>query len=254
MRLCLLYLIVAQCVLLAGATAQDGQSTAENASNPCSGGLTTIEQCLTEHHIALTKDGLVLAVHSENPEIWALAADELAIKGVSDAIPVLAELLEAKSDPNDKIILANALSALHDERGVETLQHYCDDRTVSMGDRLWAAYQLLRYRPKSCAATLIEGLRNDTFRVQALGMIPNFRELTPSESAQVRILLLSSLQDNDFTVRLQAAQTIRALGDATLVPPLEVAMAHESNSSVREAMGYSIETIQKKNQSGEAPK
>ncbi len=232
----LLYVLALQCALAGVATAQTDRSTGSEPPRPCSGGLTTVGECLMEHQIPLTKDGLRAALHSEDTEIWQLAAEELAIEGMKDAIPDLAGLLELKSEPIQRIILANSLAQLGDERGVQTLQAYCDDKTAQMGDRLSAANHLLRYRPKSCPETLIEGLQDNVYRGQALGMIPNFKELSPSESAQVRAFLLKSLSDQDFVNRLQAAQTIEGLGDVFAIPALEAALARESQPQVRGAM------------------
>ncbi len=222
----------------------------------CSG-LTTADQCdeqwLTFRGVALTKDDLISAVHSGDSDIAGPAIDLLAMKGVTSAIPDIAALLDSTSDPAGRIHMAWALAKLGDERGVQTLQSYCDDRSVPMGDRLYAAETLQSYQPKSCPETLIEGLQNDTFRVQALGMIPHFKELTAKQSAQVRALLLKSLSDSDFEIRLQAAQTIEGLGDASLIPPLQAAMVRESNASVKEAMAYAIEALQKKSQSSASP-
>lgn len=246
----LIYVLTLHCALAVATIAQVDKTAANEMPPVCSGGLTTVGQCLQEQHIPLTKNGLLTALHSGNTTISNLAAAQLALQGVKEAIPDLVELLEAKSEPGERTSLADALAQLGDDRGVQTLRHYCDDPTVPMRNRLYAAERLTRYQPKSCPETLIEGLQDDTFRVQALGMIPDFRALTPNESAQVRALLLSSLHDREFIVRLQAAQTMEALDDVSLIPPLQIAMAKESNPSVREAMRYAIESIQKKNQSG----
>jgi len=199
-----------------------------------------------EHQIPLTKDSLRSALRSDDTEIWELAAEQLAIEGVKDAIPDLAGLLELKSEPIERIILANSLAQLGDERGVQTLRAYCDDKTAQMGDRLSAANHLLRYQPKSCPETLIEGLEDNVYRGQALGIIPNFKELSPTESAQVRALLLNSLSDQDFATRLQAAQTTYALGDVSAIPALQAALAKETKPIVRSAMEQSLKALQSK--------
>ena len=199
-----------------------------------------------EHQIPLTKDSLRSALRSDDTEIWELAAEQLAIEGVKDAIPDLAGLLDLKSEPIERIILANSLAQLGDERGVQTFRAYCDDKTAQMGDRLSAASHLLRYQPKSCPETLVEGLQDEVYRGQALSMIPNFKELSPSESAQVRALLLKSLSDKDFLTRLQAAQTIEGLGDVSAIPALEAALVKEAKPQVRGAMEQSLKALQSK--------
>jgi HEAT repeat protein len=237
-----------QCLLAVAAVAQTDLSAAFSTpqSKPqplpfCTG---ETRWCLKEYNIPLTKEALLSALHSDNHHIWPLAAEELAFEGVKDAIPELAALLEAKSGPGDRISLADALAQLGDQRGVEVLQGYCDDPVAPIGDRLGAAERLLRYRPKSCPKTLIEGLQDKTWRVLALGIVPDFKELSPSESAVVKAIVLKSLQDQDFMVRLQAAETVGALGDTSVIPALQAAIPKESDSVARIAMEYSLERLQ----------
>jgi HEAT repeat protein len=250
------FILALHCALAIAAVAQTEHTAAFGTPRPqpCSGNLTTVGQCLREHNIPLTKDGLLSALHSQDTEIWSLAAEELAIEGMKDAIPDLARLLDAKSDPNERIILANSLAQLGDDRGVQTLRSYCDDTAVSMGNRLEAANQLLRWKPESCSKTLIEGLQDSSFRAQALGMVPGFKDLSPSESSVVKAILLKSLQDQDFMVRLQAAEAIEGLSDITFaIAALQAAIPKESNPEVRSAMGYSLERLQSKQQATARP-
>ncbi len=242
------YFLILQCALALTAVAQTNAGPASNT--PDCNGLTTADQCdeqwLTHYGVALTKEALMSALHSENPEIQGFAADLLAFRGIKDAIPEIAALLESKSNPSERLHLAQELAELGDERGVQTLRSYCDDSRVSMEYRLDAAQALVRYQPKSCPQTLIVGLQDDTFRVQALGLIPDFKELTPNEAARVRALLLKSLSDLDSSTRLQAARTIIGLGDVSDIPVLQAAIAREPDPFVREAMENSLKSLQDK--------
>jgi HEAT repeat protein len=238
----LLCALTLQCALTVAAIAQTDVSPGYDPDF-CASGLTTVRQCLEDHSIPLTKDGLMSALNSKNPNLSSLAAGELANEGVKDAIPDLFKLFEAEPEPLGKIGLARDLAALGDQRGVQALRRYCDEPAMSMGDRLSAANNLVRYQPKSCPKTLIEGLQDDFYRGQALGMIPNFKELSPGESAQVRTLLLKSLWDQDSHIRLSAAQTMEGLGDESYIPSLEAAMAKEPTDFVRGAMENTVKTL-----------
>lgn len=244
----LFYVLILHWVLSIAANAQADAPTADNPE--LCGNLTTASQCVAKsfawHHIPLTKDGLTLALHSEDISLRNLAVYELAEEGIKEAIPDLLAVLEAETDPSDRICVADALAKLGDQRGVQTLEAYCDDKTAPLDARLNAAARFLNYQPKSCPKTLLEGLQDDRFRSQAISLISHFKELSPSESAQVRALLLKSLSDQDFVTRLQAAQTIEGLGDVSNIPALEAALAKEVKPEVRGAMEQSLKALQSK--------
>ncbi|MGO9402945.1 MAG: HEAT repeat domain-containing protein [Terriglobales bacterium] len=240
----LLYVLLLQSLLTLSAVAQVNLGMV--GEEPDCSGLTTVEQCLELHRIPLTKDALISALHNEDFWIWSLAASEVGNKGLKDAVPDLIGLLASRSVPVERIILAQALARLGDARGVEILRSYCDDATVSISDRLTAASTLLDFQPKSCPETLIAGLQSDVwqFREEAIGMIPRFKELSPSESAQVRAALLRSLSDQEGNVRLQAANTMWGLGDRSFIPVLQAALAKETEPMVRHGMEYSLKRLQ----------
>jgi HEAT repeat protein len=244
----LLCVLTLQFALAVAAIAQTDEST-EHDPQLC-GNLTTASQCVAEnfafHHIPLTRDGLMLALRCEDISLRNLAVYELAEEGVKDAIPDLLAVLEAETDPDERISLADALAKLGDQSGVPTLEAYCDDKTAPLEARLNAAGRLLRYQPKSCPKTLLEGLQDDVYRGQALSMIRRFKELSPTESAQVRVLLLKSLSDRDSGVRLTAAGVIAELGDASNIPALEAAIAKEADPQLRRAMGDYLKALQHK--------
>lgn len=241
----LAYVLVFQCVLAIGATAQIDVNAGVWDPQLCSG-LTTIEQCLGKLNVPLTEDSLSSALYSANPWISGLAAGELAAQGVKSAIPDLLSLLEAKSEPSERMGLAVALGQLGDERGIETLRSYCDNTTIGIMDRLNAAAQLLQFQPESCPEVLMEGLQSDLWpaRDQAVGLIPCFTKLSSQESVLVRALLLKSLSDPQSVVRSQAAYTILRLKDTSAIAALQVALAKEPDPLVRNTMEDSLKRLQ----------
>ncbi len=99
--------------------AMAGPQSASNELGP------TVRERLIQLHVPLTKDGLLSALRSENPEIRSLAIGELVVEGVKEAIPEIAGLMSAESEPLTKVALAVDLAQLGDERGTQTLQYCC---------------------------------------------------------------------------------------------------------------------------------
>lgn len=250
----LLCILATQCALVAVGMGQSRESAGEGTAavfdrpsqlkRPECGNLTPIDGCLAQYGVPLTKEGLLAALRSTDPEIRALDEEVLAYRGIKDAIPELFMLLITTYDPDERIRLADALAELGEEQGVETLRRYCDDATASMYERLAAARCLLRYQPRSCPEALIAALRDDTYRLVALPMIPEFKELSQEQSAEARSVLLKSVADQDFIVRLQAAETIAATRDVTYIPALQAALVRESQEAVRDAIQYCLKQLQ----------
>jgi HEAT repeat protein len=183
-------------------------------------------------------------MNSESREIWTDAVAELGFEHVKDAIPELTAFLETKTNPRDRINVARALAQLGDERGAQILRTYCNDQSLSLNDRLGAAQSLLQFQPNCCAPTLIQGLKSDDVRLTAIGMITFFKQLSPEEWAEVRTLLLKSLEDKDQMTRLAAADVMFGLKDPTLLPPLQAALNKETVPFVRQAMEQSLKHMQ----------
>lgn len=183
-------------------------------------------------------------MHSEDRAIWTDAVVELGSEHVRDAIPEITAFLDATTTIGDRVLIAETLAELGDDRGVQILRSYCDDSSISLNDRLGAALALLRFQRKCCAQTLIQGLKSDDTRPAALGMIWFFKQLSPEESVEVRTLLLKALEDKDETTRLAAAQAMYGLHDASLISPLQAALNKETVSFVRQAMEQSLKHMQ----------
>jgi HEAT repeat protein len=246
MRKSWFHVAVLQCACAVVGLAQVGTGGVSESSQLCSG-LTGIEQCLTLHGVSLRKDALLSALQSEDPEIVRLAAGELAVKHVKDAAPQIERLLDAESDPAAKIGLAQDLTMLGDARGIQELQRFCDDRTLPIITRLSGA-EVLRVQvgQKSCPELIISGIQDEepVARVLAISMIPHFQELR--SAARVQALVAHYLSDPDAAVRLEAADTIRIMGDAAAVPALQAALLKETDPGVRNSMAASLKNLQAK--------
>src|SRR5271165_6174408 len=197
-------------------------------ANNWSGPLPTPAEVLTQHHIPLTKDGLLSALHSEDGEIRDLAAFQLEEQEGKEAIPDIVAALKAEQVPLTRVNMAAGLAYMGDQRGFESLKQDCDDQTLPMHFRLQAADQLLMAHGESCPQTVLLALQNTTFdgtemadRAQALSIIPHFKkspDLSTDDSAQFWTLALKSLSDPAPFVRMQAGETLRWLGDEAALP------------------------------------
>jgi HEAT repeat protein len=212
----------------------------------------TVEDRLNQLHVPRTKDGLLAALRSENPEIRSLALTELVNEGVKGVIPEIAALMNAESeDPLRKASLAVDLARLGDERGVQTLLQYCSDTSVLMIVRLEMIDQLRQFvGHKSCPGLVIQGLQDpdDAVREEALALVPHFKELYPSQSPLVQAILLRSLFDSSSGVRSRAANTILVVGDVSAIPALEAAVNRETDSAFRAAMARTLKALKDKQQ------
>jgi len=208
----------------------------------------TAAQILAQHHVSLSRDGLVSALRSDDAEIRSLAAEQLAVQGAEDSIPSVVEALEAEKIPKTRVDIAFALAQMGDERGIRALRQDCDNTTLPMYLRLSAASYLLYVRDQSCLRTVVEGLQpsyESGTRIQALSLIPRFKGLSASESAGLRVLVLKSLRDQDPAVRLVASDTIRILGDLTAIPSLEAAISAEADVEIRTQMESDLRALQR---------
>jgi HEAT repeat protein len=251
MRRSLIYVLVLQCGLTFAGWAQVKEkleSTVPAGEGSYNGPGPLVTDRLAELHVPMTKASLISALHNQNPEIRELAASELAAQGARDAINDIVEALDTEPLEAVKMSMAVALADLGDDRGVQLLRQDCADSALPMMIRLKAANHALNLHEISCSQVVVQGLQDNegAVRCLALSMIPRFKQLPASESAQLRSLLRASLSDPNPTVRFQASSTVRMLGDKSAIPLMEAAIAKETNSGVRSEMEDVLKTLQNK--------
>lgn len=207
---------------------------------------------LTQHHIPLTKDALIAALHNDSAEIRGLAASQLADEGAKDAIPAIVEALESERVPTQKIYIAQALAYMGDQRGLQALRNDCEDTSLTMVDRLTAVeYLVFNHHDESCWRTVVEAAQSrDGYddRLQALTLIPSFKKLSAEQSATFHALILNGLRDDNASVRIEASNALRITGDAGAIPALEAAIAAESRPDVQSMLESNLKDLQKKQQ------
>ena len=210
----------------------------------------TAAQLLTQHHIALTKDALLAALQNDDPEIRYLAAAQLDDDGAKDTIPAIVETLDAEKSPLAKVNIAATLAHMGDERGIQALRQDCDATSLPMTYRLSAVSQLALFlHDESCWKTVVEGYQQGLEaddRSQALSIIPYFKKLSADKSAVSRELLLSGLRDQDPSVRIEASDVLRMMGDVAAIPSLQAAIAAETDPNVKMQMESELSSLQNK--------
>lgn len=213
----------------------------------------SVAQILSQRHISLTKDALVSALASDDPEIRALAAQQLAVEDAKDTVPAMVQTLEVEEVPRTKINIAFALAQMGNSRGYEVLRKGCSNAMLPISIRLASVSYLLDLQDESCSAAVILGYEqssDSSTRVQALSLIPDFKKLSANESVAFRELLLNALRDRDPGVRIEASDVIRMRGDVSAIPALEAAISSENNVDVRTQMETELKGLVEKNNLG----
>jgi len=208
----------------------------------------TPAELLTREHVPLTRPGLLSALGSDSANIRDLAAAELAVQHAKDAVPDIYGALIVEHVPAVRVNMAYSLAQLGDPRGRNSLRDDCTTRGLRMDLRLTAASYLAQLHDASCIDTIFEALQpnvSSDVQVQALSLIPEFAKLDERIASQLNALLLRSLSAGEASVRLEASDVIRNLGDRSAIPALEAAIAGESDDEVRAVMQASLETLRK---------
>jgi len=211
-----------------------------------------VADVLTQHHIALTKDALIAALHNDSAEIRGLAATQLADEGAKDAIPAIAEALEAEQVPAQKIYIAKALAYMGDQRGLQALRSDCEGTSLTMADRLTAVeYLVFDHQDESCWRTVLEAAQSrDSYedRLQAMTLIPSFKRLAAQQPTMFHEVILNGLRDDNTSVRIEASNALRVIGDTSAIPALEAAIVAETSPDVRSMLESNLKYLQKKQQ------
>ena len=200
----------------------------------------------TKYAVRLVKEDLRVALRSkDNEQERYLAAWQLADLGQKDVIPDVYQAFEVEDQPRPKAYLACALVELGDHRGVDALHQYCKDDALPVDLRLDVARFLLEVHETPCIAPIVEALKGTCpYNWQAQAVIPHIKNLSPSDSEQLRVLLMDRLSDQGSAVRMVTAQTLSQLHDTAAIPAVQAAIAKERNPTVRKSMEDSLKNLQ----------
>lgn len=209
---------------------------------------------LREDHIELTEPSLIRALKNPNPEVRFLASMKLAEDKAIDAIPEVKEALAAEKDPRTRVNLAVGLGLLGDPGGRDELEGLCADQNFPPEFLLYAVRYIFDLRVEkdegclNAAEKIAQMVDADYhtagYRIVALELLTHFRGLTPEESERVFHLVVGRLDDPEPTVRMQASQSLIALGNPdAAIAYLEAAVAREKEESVRRVLEKNLEKL-----------
>ena len=209
----------------------------------------TSAEFLKRHGIELTENSLVAALRNPDPEIRDNAAQEIANEKAVAASPAIKDALATEKDPERQVNFAYTLAQLGDKGGFVALKHFCDTASPSPG--LKAASYMLRFGDESCLGAVQSVLRKepqsdfDHFHMAvAMSLIPSFHKLTDSDKSELIALTVKRLGDSNSYTRMIASQVLAKIGDSSAIPPLEKAVADETDKVVRDSMEAELEKLQ----------
>jgi HEAT repeat protein len=237
-------------VVLLFATVLNGFAQSISVAN---GRLSTIEETLKQHNVAVTKPALLNALSSPDAEVRYLAAQKLAEDKDKEAIPEIARALDSETVPSTQINIAFALAQLGDDRGFTALSKSCDDQKIQAGLRVRAAGYLLSLNNESCLKAVMTVLRSDAdfdSRMFALSLLGRFHHISDEDSKSMCAAAVKSLTDPTPAVRISASTTLVTLGNPAAIPALERAVASETDQAVKNQMKSNLERLQQSHPPG----
>lgn len=226
-----------------------GIGLSQTISSPRNGRPTTVAEKLQKRGVSLSREGLVLALRSEDPEVRFLAAEQLAYQGAKDTIPNMQDALKRENSSLAKINIGYALAQMEDQVGFETLQEGCSNDKLAPNLRLMATRYLLDLHRNDCIRTVLNVLQNadnPADRMRALSLLPRFEPLSEDDSARVTGLVLAALQDPTPAVRISAGEVIARIGGKTAEEYVKAAADHEGDEVVRSQLQADLRRLQKK--------
>jgi len=231
------------CLVAAGAIGQESPPTIiKGGGNPAS-----LTEQLKQHHVELTRQGLLKALRSPDGQVRDLAAARLAEEKDTTAIPAIEEALASEKLPEIRINIAFSLVQFGQEKGVAELTADCKDSELPGYLRARAMIYMLPRGSKACLKAALDLLSTDPdSRDQVLSLLPQYRSPSKEESDEILEATTRCLTDESAAVRIQAGYTLRTLANPLAIPYLQSAIAAEHDEVVRSQMQASLESLQGK--------
>lgn len=201
---------------------------------------------LQQHGISLTREGLVSALQSKDPEIRFLAAEQLAYAEEKDTIPDIRDALRREENPLAEVNMGYALAQLGDPNGFEALKRDCSKTQFQNHLRLVAARYLLDLDRDYCVGIVLDSLQNSSNpmdRMDALSLLPRFSHLSHNNIVRMRNLVLTALEDPTPAVRISAGEAISRIGAKSDEQYLGAAIDREGDDVVRSQLQSDLQRL-----------
>jgi HEAT repeat protein len=208
---------------------------------------------LRQHNIELTQPALIRALKNPDPEVRFLAAMKLSEEKAIDAIPAGKEALATEEVPRTRVNIAVALGLLGDSGGPDELKGLCADQDFPSEFRLYAVRYMFDlhvendtqclHAAEQIVQTVDADYHTSAYRTMALGLLPQFRSLTPEESERVFQLVVERLDDPEPYVRVAASAALVNLGNPAAVSYLEAAIVNEQDENNRSLLEANVSII-----------
>jgi HEAT repeat protein len=242
------YKIFAPVLVVASAAMQCGLAQS-NAPQVNFGHPMTTEQKLKQHHIELTRDSLINALHNSDAEVRYLAAQQLTGQRDQDAVPVIVDAATQEKAPRARINMAFSLALIGEKRGFAILNDACNNSSFPGYLRAAAAAYLLDVNDESCLGAVVNVAEVDAepnYRMAALALLPRFKNVSKDDSQRIYGIIVSSVTDSTPALRLTASSALVQLGTQTAIPVLQSAITSERDQVVRAQMESDLHSLEKK--------
>jgi hypothetical protein len=193
-----------------------------------------------------TKEALRSALHNDDARVRYLAAWTLADDGDKHAIPDIFLALESEKVPRAQAYLACALQELGDKRGVAALHQYCEQQSFPLDVRFDVNQFLMELHETPCISPVVEALKSGWKGPWGgwWDIVAVLEKASPEEFAQLRAVLLASLEDPASPVRWISGHALAQIHDYAALPEFEVELEHESRPQARTELEADIKNYQ----------
>ncbi len=202
-----------------------------------------VEQFLQEHHISITEQTVIAALRNEDPGIRRAAAQVLSSRWPRDAAEPIEVAMWQEDDELIRVSLATDLARLGDSAGRKVLLSECHNPGNWGSTRMFAARSVTELHDDSCVESVLEILGSDSDpqdtngKMDALYLVPSvIKHFTAQEYQKVLDLAVNALNDPDLRIRLTASIMLGGVGDTSVMPALQAAIASEQDQTVHSAM------------------
>jgi HEAT repeat protein len=209
----------------------------------------SFEHFLARHHIALTRDALVGALHDPDKEVRSVAAAQLAAMHATDALPDIVRAFQDERDVRTQVRIAQAATWMGSHEGLLLLEGVCHDLTLPFWIRLEAAGDAFDEKDHACIGMVLEMMQPEAdaeTRSAAFIIALRLKDRTEAESKLILPLALQALNDPDLRVRLQAVEVLHSLNDPTAIARLREALDEEKEYIVHSQIEFYLKDMSTK--------